>query len=77
MVTVINSDYCKGCNLCVVTCPVKVYKEGDKPSSRGYFVPKIVNVEKCMDYKRKKGEKKKCELCVLVCPDQAISWSNE
>jgi 2-oxoglutarate ferredoxin oxidoreductase subunit delta len=73
----INVEYCKGCNLCVIICPANVYKEGDEPSPKGYFIPKIVNPEKCIDCKRNQNEKKKCELCILVCPDQAISWENE
>lgn len=75
--TKINLDYCKGCNLCVTICPVKVYEEGDTVSPKGYIVPKIIDAEKCIDYKRSPDEEKRCELCILVCPDQAISWGNE
>lgn len=75
--TKINPEYCKGCNLCVIKCPVDVYVEGDESSPQGYFVPKIVHFEKCLDFKRKPGEKKRCELCLLICPDQAIDWEDE
>lgn len=75
--TKIDEKYCKGCNICVAICPVDVYVEGEALSSRGYIVPVIKNAERCMDAGRGPGEKKKCELCVYVCPDQAIGWENE
>jgi 2-oxoglutarate ferredoxin oxidoreductase subunit delta len=73
----IDPDYCKGCELCIVRCPVGVYEPGDVPSSKGYFVPLVVHPEKCLDGQRKSDEKKRCEMCILVCPDQAIGWENE
>ena len=76
MRTKIDIDYCKGCNLCITICPVKVYGSGDVVSPKGYVVPKIIDAKKCLDYKRRPGEQKKCELCMLICPDQAISWDH-
>lgn len=75
--TKIDDNCCKGCNICVSICPVDVYAEGVAVSSRGYPVPVIAHPEKCMDARRGSGEKKKCELCVYVCPDQAIRWEHE
>jgi NAD-dependent dihydropyrimidine dehydrogenase PreA subunit len=54
-----------------------VYAEGSTLSARGYVVPVIKDVEKCVDRQRRPGEAKKCELCMYVCPDQAIAWENE
>jgi len=73
----IDPNYCKGCELCIIKCPVGVYEEGDTPSAKGYFVPRIAGPERCLDAGRKSGEKRHCELCILVCPDQAIGWENE
>ena len=73
----IDEKYCKGCNICVSICPVGVYAEGSSPSERGYIVPVIKDTEKCVDRERGPNEKKKCELCIYVCPDQAIAWENE
>lgn len=73
----IDENYCKGCNICVSICPVKVYAEGSAVSGRGYAVPLIAHPEKCVDARRAPDEKKKCELCIYVCPDQAIRWENE
>jgi 2-oxoglutarate ferredoxin oxidoreductase subunit delta len=77
MRTTINTNYCKGCNICVTMCPVNVYDEGNTTSPRGYIIPISARPEKCMDYEREPNEKKKCELCIYVCPDQAITWGNE
>ena len=77
MHTVINEDYCKGCNLCILVCPFHIYKESKRLSKRGYTVPDIENFSKCPNAKRKKGDKLACELCVLTCPDQAITWEEE
>ena len=73
----IDETFCKGCNICIAICPVKVYEEGRTASGRGFVVPTVKNPEKCMDGHRQKGEKKKCEMCVYVCPDQAIGWESE
>jgi NAD-dependent dihydropyrimidine dehydrogenase PreA subunit len=58
-------------------CPVKVYAEGHATGARGYIIPVMVYPEKCVDAKRSPGEKRKCELCILACPDQAITWEDE
>lgn len=63
--------------MCVVMCPVKVYSEGRTTGARGYMIPTIEYPEKCVDFKRNSGEKRKCELCILACPDQAIAWEDE
>ena len=73
----IDETYCKGCNICVTICPVNVYIEGETVSAHGYVVPIVKTPELCVDGKRNQGEKKKCELCIYVCPDQAIEWANE
>ena len=57
-------------------CPVHVYEEGKNASARGYVVPEIVHPEKCVDRERPIS-KKKCEICMFVCPDQAIEWEDE
>jgi 2-oxoglutarate ferredoxin oxidoreductase subunit delta len=73
----IDPKYCKGCELCIIKCPVGVYDPGDKPSAKGYVIPRIARPEKCLDAGRQPGERKRCEMCILVCPDQAIGWEGE
>lgn len=76
MKTVIDPEYCKGCNICVHICPKGVYLKGKKLSDMGYFVPEVAAPEKCLNYNRS-PKKLICELCVLSCPDMAIRWIEE
>lgn len=71
---VINERYCKGCSLCIEICPTNVFDEGDKISELGYVVPNVTRYESCIDLKKmREGRKPTCELCLLSCPDQAIT----
>ena len=71
----IELKYCKGCNICVYMCPKQCFSKGAEISPRGYFAAVVSEPEKCFNHDRK--EKLICELCVLSCPDQAISWQPE
>jgi len=71
----IDLRYCKGCNICVYMCPKQCFSNGADLSVQGYFPAIVTAPEKCFNYGR--TEKLICELCVLSCPDQAISWEPE
>ena len=71
----IDLRYCKACNICVFMCPKQCFSEGADISERGYFAAVVSAPEKCFNHER--TEKLICELCVLSCPDQAISWKPE
>ncbi len=58
----INTNYCKGCGICVEICPVKVFKLSEEVNEKGYHIANPINHDKCI----------KCHLCELYCPDQAI-----
>jgi 2-oxoglutarate ferredoxin oxidoreductase subunit delta len=58
----IDEKLCKGCNICTEFCPNKVYEESKTLNKKGVHVPTPKNVEKC----------NKCQVCALMCPDQAI-----
>lgn len=73
----VNPDFCKGCNLCTNVCPRKVFEKGDTPSERGYIQPRIVNPDRCPNSNRKVRARAVCEMCLLTCPDQAISLVEE
>jgi len=75
MKTAINLKHCKGCNICVYICPKKCYSKGTELSPRGYFAAVVSAPENC--YNHKKDDNPICELCILSCPDQAISWTPE
>lgn len=59
----IDSDRCKGCNLCVVACPVSVLAlQQQKVNDRGYHFAYTIKPEECIG----------CASCALVCPDACI-----
>ena len=53
---VINSEYCKGCGICVEFCPKKVLELDDQGKVR------IARPDECIA----------CKMCELRCPDMAI-----
>ena len=59
----VNSERCKGCNLCVVACPSGVLGLMPKEvNNRGYHYAYMVEPDKCIG----------CQSCALVCPDACI-----
>ncbi|MFP4170795.1 MAG: ferredoxin family protein [Methanomassiliicoccales archaeon] len=77
MEIIINPDYCKGCNLCVLVCPRGVFEEGHEVCERGHCVPRVSQPEKCPNWERTDKSRAVCELCSLTCPDHAISLEEE
>ncbi len=60
---VINTDRCKGCDLCVVACPTDVLSLGKEVNAKGYNYAEIVKPDDCIG----------CANCGLVCPDGCIT----
>ncbi len=59
----VNTERCKGCNLCVVACPTGVLALQQKEvNNRGYHFAYMAQPEKCIG----------CQSCALVCPDACI-----
>lgn len=59
----INSERCKGCNLCVVACPTSVLELRKKEvNNRGYHFAFDANPDSCIG----------CAACAIVCPDACI-----
>lgn len=54
-------EYCKGCSLCVVRCPVKALQFTKDVGFLGNPLP-IVDIDKCIA----------CGMCEKTCPDGAI-----
>lgn len=59
----VNTDRCKGCNLCVVACPLGVLAlQAKEVNDRGYHFAYMAQPDKCIG----------CQSCALVCPDACI-----
>ena len=59
----VDPDLCKGCDICIESCPRRVYAKSEEINKKGVYLPYLENGDKC----------KKCSLCELLCPDQAIT----
>lgn len=59
----VNTERCKGCNLCVVACPSQVLDlQQREVNNRGYHFAYMAQPDKCIG----------CQSCSLVCPDACI-----
>ncbi len=65
-VVVIDSERCKGCELCVVTCPGINLSLTSSLNRNGYHPVEF-------SYHGKKGDCTGCGICYWVCPDFAIA----
>jgi len=61
---VVNEGRCKGCNLCVVSCPTDVLElEPHRINAKGYHFVYMKDPEKCIG----------CANCAYVCPDAVLT----
>ena len=59
----INKNKCKGCGVCVDTCPKNVLALSDEVNAKGYFPAKQARPDDCVF----------CAICATMCPDVAIT----
>ena len=61
---VVNTERCKGCQLCIVACPQDVIALAQKKvNNHGYPYVEAAQAEKCVG----------CGSCGIVCPDGCIT----
>ena len=61
---VVNTERCKGCNLCVVACPLHVLSLSTKEvNQKGYTFAQQILDDTCNG----------CTSCATVCPDGCIT----
>lgn len=60
---VVDTERCKGCNLCVVACPLDVISLSKEVNVRGYNYAVQTLEDTCNG----------CTSCAMVCPDACIS----
>jgi 2-oxoglutarate ferredoxin oxidoreductase subunit delta len=68
MITItIDNAFCKGCSLCIESCPRDVLAISTERGAAGFLVPEATKPEACTS----------CLMCELVCPDFAIVVDGE
>jgi len=60
-------EYCKGCELCVASCPKHILAIGDEIGAKGYRTVTATDMEQCIG----------CLSCALMCPDNVIEIYTE
>lgn len=60
---VVDTEKCKGCNVCVVNCSFGVIALAHEVNSKGYNYLHMVEPDKCTG----------CASCATVCPDSVIT----
>ena len=63
----IEKNRCKGCGLCVNTCPKQVLAMSKEINDKGYFYSHVANQPACIG----------CRFCAFMCPDVAITVEQE
>ncbi len=63
----IDERWCKGCKLCLVSCPTRALRIAEHFSPRGIHPPELAEAGRCNG----------CRLCELLCPDFAITVCEE
>ena len=60
---IIDEDICKGCGLCVDTCPHEALALAEHINSRGFHPAVLRDAESCTG----------CTQCALMCPDACMT----
>ncbi len=60
---VVDTERCKGCDLCVIACPSNVLGLAKDLNSKGYNFSYMARPDDCVG----------CAACAYVCPDACIT----
>lgn len=61
---IVDKKLCKGCGLCVKSCPRKIIKlDKTEINAKGYHPASLTDEGKCTG----------CSMCATMCPDVAIT----
>ncbi len=60
---VVDTEQCKGCDLCVVACPSDVLSLSKEANAKGYNYSFMSSPDDCVG----------CAACAYVCPDACIT----
>lgn len=60
---IVDTERCKGCNLCVIACPTDaIALTATEVNRKGYPYCQDINTDNCIG----------CATCATVCPDACI-----
>ncbi|MDR0873970.1 MAG: 4Fe-4S binding protein [Prevotellaceae bacterium] len=59
----VNTERCKGCEVCITACPTNVLGMTKEVNKKGYHYAYMLNEDDCIG----------CASCGLVCPDGCIT----
>ena len=60
---VVDTERCKGCEICVISCPTNVIAMSQEVNGKGYHFAYLVDEDGCTG----------CTNCGIVCPDGVIT----
>jgi len=60
---IVDKERCKGCGVCVASCPCDVLALSTEVNSKGYPVVLMARAEACTG----------CASCAIICPDSCIT----